>query len=112
MRGPGLKVAFSKSVEGGEIAFLDTGSGMLEFISPKAPQMDPFRDVPPYEAGMRHLTFAVTNVDEMFERLVAFGAPVVERPRAAVYTAMVKRVAFVRDPDGTLVEIVERADGR
>jgi len=25
---------------------------------------------------------------------------------------MIKRVAFVRDPDGALVELIERAEGR
>lgn len=108
----GLTVAYSKSVDAGEIVFLNAGGGMLEIICPKAPHMDGFRDVPPYEAGMRHVTFAVTDVDAMFERLVAAGAPIVERPRPPIYPAMMKRVAFVRDPDGILVELVERAEGR
>jgi glyoxylase I family protein len=64
------------------------------------------------EAGMRHLTLAYDSVDKMFATLEAAGAEIVERPRNAVHTEMISRVAFVRDPDGTMVELIERAAGR
>lgn len=107
----GLNLALRKQNDHGEMAFLDTGSGMLEIACPKA-EVSRSRDVPPHEAGMRHLTFAVGSVDAMIEKLEAAGVAVVERPRPAYYTEMIRRVAFVRDPDGILVELIERADSR
>ncbi|MFP9136882.1 VOC family protein [Devosia sp. XGJD_8] len=107
----GLKLILRKGDERGEYIFLDTGNGMLEIACPVA-DVARSRDVPPHEAGMRHLTFAVDSVDDVFATLEAAGVPVIERPRPAFFTEVLQRVAFVRDPDGILVELVERAPGR
>jgi glyoxylase I family protein len=107
----GLSLALRKKSERGELAFLDTGNGMLEIACPAA-EVARSRDVPPHEAGMRHLTFAVDSVDALFEELEAAGVEVIERPRPALYTEVIQRVAFVRDPDGILVELIERTDKR
>jgi len=108
----GLSLALRKATEYGEMAFLDTGAGMLEIFAPRAPEIGRFRDIPPHEAGMRHLTFAFDDIGDVFERLVSAGVDVVEKPREAVNRGMLKRIAFVRDWDGILVELVERAEGR
>jgi glyoxylase I family protein len=107
----GLKLALRKKYDKGEMAFFDTGSGMLEIACPTA-HITGSRDVPPHEAGMRHLTLAYTSVDEMAEKLGAAGFEILEGPRPAFYTELIKRVVFVRDPDGIIVELIERADGR
>ena len=107
----GLRLALRKRQASGELAFLDAGGGMLEIFAPDEP-VAPARDVPAGEAGVRHLTFAVTDVDAMIASLEAAGVPVVERPRDAHNREMIRRVAFVRDPDGILIELVERAPGR
>ncbi|KQX34313.1 lactoylglutathione lyase [Devosia sp. Root436] len=107
----GLTLALRKKNERGEMAFLDTGSGMLEIACPDA-DIARSRDVPPHEAGMRHLTFAFESVDAIFEKLAAAGVELIEPPRPAYFIEMIKRVAFVRDPDGTIVELIERADRR
>ncbi|QDZ09687.1 VOC family protein [Devosia ginsengisoli] len=107
----GLTLAQRKQNDRGEMAFLDTGSGMLEIACPAA-QIARSRDVPPHEAGLRHLTFAFESVDAIFAKLEAAGVEILERPRAAVNTALIKRVAFVRDPDGIIIELIERAEGR
>ena len=107
----GLTLALRKTNERGEMAFLDTGNGMLEVACPAA-EIARSRDVPPHEAGMRHLTFAVDDVDAMIERLEAAGVQIAEPPRNAINTELIRRLAFVRDPDGLLVELVERAAGR
>ena len=101
-----------KPVERGEVAFLDTGTGMLELFAPAANMVDRFRDVPNHEAGLRHVTFAFSSVDETFATLEAAGILVVERPRDAYNREMIQRVAFVRDYDGILVELIERAKER
>ena len=107
----GLKLALRKSFDRGEMVFLDSGSGMLEIACPKA-DIARSRDVPPHEAGIRHLTFAYDSIDPVVERLEAAGFPMIEGPRPAFYVEVLKRVAFTRDPDGIMVELVERADGR
>jgi glyoxylase I family protein len=48
----------------------------------------------------------------MIEKLAAAGVEIIEQPRIAHNTEMFKRVSFVRDPDGIIVELVERAEGR
>ena len=107
----GLKLALRKKNDIGEMGFLDTGTGMLEFACPAA-LISRSRDVPPHEAGMRHLTFAVTSVDAMAEKLQAAGVELLEGPRPAFYIELIKRVLFFRDPDGILIELIERAEGR
>lgn len=107
----GLKLALRKSSSSGEVVFLDTGAGMLEMACPAA-DIARSRDVPPHEAGMRHITFAFDDVDAMVARLNAAGIEAIEGPRPAFFSEMLKRVAFVRDPDGVIVELIERADGR
>ena len=108
----GLRLVARKPQPKGELAFLDTGAGMLEVYAPAAPDVARFRDVPPHEAGMRHLTFAVVDVDAAVARLEAAGIEIVERPRDAHNAEIIRRLAFCRDPDGILVELVERAAGR
>jgi glyoxylase I family protein len=48
----------------------------------------------------------------MIARLEAADVPILERPRPAHNTELIKHVAFVRDPDGIIVELIERAEGR
>ena len=108
----GLRLALRKTQPGGELLFLDAGGGMLEIMVPNTPGVSRARDVPAGETGMRHLTFAFSDVDATLAELEANGVEVVERPRHAHNTEMVRRVAFVRDPDGIIVELIERAQGR
>jgi glyoxylase I family protein len=106
----GFKLVLRKPQIKGEAAFLDAGGGMLEVFAPGP--VDAVRDVPPHEAGVRHLTFAFTDIGAMIEKLAAAGVEIIEQPRIAHNTEMFKRVSFVRDPDGIIVELVERAEGR
>jgi glyoxylase I family protein len=107
----GLKLALRKTNPGGEVIFLDTGAGMLEIACPNA-DISRSRDVPPHEAGIRHITFAFDDVDAMVARLGAVGIEPIEGPRPAFFNEMLRRVVFFRDPDGVLVELIERADWR
>ena len=108
----GLKLVLRKPSGQGEVAFLDAGGGMLEIFAQPGQTIERARDVPPHEAGMRHLTFAFDSVDATIEKLEAAGVEVLEAPRPAFFTEMIARVAFVRDPDGIIVELIERAPGR
>jgi len=108
----GLTLAQRNKVDRGEIGFFDTGAGMLEVFAPEAPTVDRFRDVPLHEAGIRHLTFAYSDLAEVLGRLEAAGVEVIEGPRGARNTPLIKQLAFVRDPDGIMVELIERGEGR
>lgn len=107
----GLAVAARKPQEWGELLFLSAGNAMLEIFVPKPPQMRA-ADLPQGHAGMRHLTFAVDDVDALVKALEAAGVEITERPRDAHNRDLYRRVAFCRDPDGISVEVVERAATR
>lgn len=57
--------------------------------------------------GLRYLTFAVTNMDEVHEACVAAGATVVREPFTFLPGT---RIAMYEDPDGNSVELLERND--
>jgi len=106
----GLRLVVRKPQPDGELAFLDTGSGMLEIFA--RPGAQRAVDVPVGTAGVRHLTFAVDDVVATVTRLEAAGVEITERPRDAHNRELIRRVAFCRDPDGLQVELIERAPRR
>lgn len=107
----GLRLRARKAQEWGELLFLDAGNAMLEIFVPKPPQVRA-ADLPQGHAGLRHITFAVDDVDAAVARLEAAGVEITERPRDAYNRDLFRRVAFCRDPDGISVELVQRAAGR
>jgi glyoxylase I family protein len=94
---------------GAEVAFVEAAGARLELIRPDGPIVVPARRAPDTEAGIRHITFNFDDVDAIFERLVAAGVTPLERPRDAHNRDLLARVAFVLDPDGIVVELVQRA---
>lgn len=108
----GLTLRLRKSQSnGGEVAFLDAGGGMLEISSSHQP-VARARDVGPGESGMRHITLAFEDIDAEYQRLMAAGVEFIEKPRAAFNVEMLRKVCFCRDPDGIIVELVERNNQR
>jgi lactoylglutathione lyase len=63
----------------------------------------------PYDGGDRfgHFAFDVEDLDGTYARLVAAGAAEVGRPPAGLEGGR-PRIAFVADPDGTWIELIER----
>jgi len=59
--------------------------------------------------GFGHIAFDVSGVDEAFDRLVALGARPVLSPRPSPEPGV--RMAFVADPEGNLVELLDRSSG-
>ena len=106
----GLKLILRKhdARTGTDVAFLDAGGGQLELLAPAA-GLAPAEDLPPTQAGVRHITFTVDDVDTTFADLIAAGVVPLESPRDANTRELLSRVAFVRDPDGIIVELVSRA---
>ena len=65
----------------------------------------------PYDGGERfgHFAWWVEDLDETYQRLVAGGAQEVGRPPAPLEGSG-PRIAFVADPDGNWVELIEHRD--
>jgi lactoylglutathione lyase len=63
----------------------------------------------PYDGGNRfgHFAFDVEDLDTTYAALIAAGAGDVGRPPAGLEGDR-PRIAFVADPDGTWVELIER----
>jgi catechol 2,3-dioxygenase-like lactoylglutathione lyase family enzyme len=57
--------------------------------------------------GYGHMCFCVANVDTAFTQLVEVGAAVRVAPRPAPRPGA--RMAWVADPDGNLIELIDRA---
>jgi catechol 2,3-dioxygenase-like lactoylglutathione lyase family enzyme len=91
-----------------EIAMMETPDGhsrleLTKFHAPSGPGGD--RHAPPNAAGLRHITFAVDDVDALVARLRAHGAELVgeiEDYKDAY------RVCYVRGPEGIIVELAEQ----
>ena len=57
--------------------------------------------------GFGHLAFDVRGLEDTFDRLVALGARPVMSPRPSPEPGV--RMAFVSDPEGNLIELVDRS---
>ncbi len=77
------------------------GEYLLELFSFPDP---PPRPTLPEAAGLRHLAFAVTDVEDCVERLDRMGVPV-EDIRTDAKTG--HKFTFFRDPDGLPLELYE-----
>jgi catechol 2,3-dioxygenase-like lactoylglutathione lyase family enzyme len=91
-----------------DFAFVATpdGHGRLELIRfhvPPGPEAD--RHAPANAPGLRHLTFAVDDIDAVLARLEPHGAELVggvERVGDSY------RLCYVRGPEGIIVELAEK----
>ena len=116
----GLKLQGEASVEGGwvdrvvglegvraEIAMLETpdGHGRLELTKFHAPPgRGGDRHAPANTPGLRHVTFAVDDIDAVLARLRARGAELVgevERYEDSY------RLCYIRGPEGIIIELAE-----
>ena len=77
--------------------------GQIELFSFVAPPPRPSR---PEACGLRHLAFAVADLDAAIARLQGFGVDV-EPVRVDEYTG--RRFTFFADPDGLPLELYEPA---
>lgn len=86
------------------IVFLDTGSVIIELFEfrEKGAPWDRNRNE---DLGLKHFAFRVDSVDEVAERLKAAGVKFVLEPFDANGGV---RIAFLEDPDGVRIELIER----
>ena len=77
------------------------GQYVIELFSFPSP---PQRVTNPDAAGLRHLAFAVENIDKELKELDSLGLSY-EQIRTDEYTG--KRFTFIQDPDGLPIELYE-----
>jgi catechol 2,3-dioxygenase-like lactoylglutathione lyase family enzyme len=117
----GLELEGSAAVEGGwvdrvvglegvraEIAMLRTPDGhgrveLAKFLAPPSPPGE--RDAPANGPGIRHITFAVDDVEELVARLRGHGAELVGEIERYEQRYL---LCYVRGPEGIIVELAER----
>jgi catechol 2,3-dioxygenase-like lactoylglutathione lyase family enzyme len=82
------------------------GNGRLELSKFQSPShQDGYRPEPANAPGIRHVSFAVDDIDAMVAGLRARG---VELVGEVVSYGSVYRLCYVRGPEGIIVELAER----
>ena len=99
--------------DGGEIAFIEcNGGAQLEIVRPAGDVRTPVDALPRTEVGIKHFALVVDDIDEMYRRLSAAGVEYPIPPRDAINSDMIRRTSHSKDPDGVVVEFVERSAAR
>jgi catechol 2,3-dioxygenase-like lactoylglutathione lyase family enzyme len=91
-----------------DFAFVQTpdGNGQLELIKFHSPSYEgDSRHAPANTPGLRHIAFAVEDIDDVVARLRALGAELVGEVERY---EDIYRLCYVRGPAGIIVELAER----
>jgi len=100
--------AFTSAV--GVIHRLQFGSSFIKIVDVSAASSVP-RQEPTYgDAGLRYMTFETPDIESTWQRAIDAGAPVV-LPLLPL-PAGAGRAGTVRDPEGNLVELLQRGEAR
>jgi len=95
-----------------EFAFMQTpdGHGRLELIKFRSPPaQDGDSAAPANTFGIRHVAFAVDDIDGAVARLQARGAALVGEVEQY---EDIYRLCYIRGPEGIIVELAEKIGGR
>ncbi len=97
----GARVVFQKIVPASktDIVYLQIAGGMIELLHPQEPADDE-------TFGITHIAFMSDDLDADYQRLVSHGAGELSAPKIA--GSGVGRLAFVADPNGARVELIQR----
>lgn len=87
------------------------GGARLELLEYRSPVgTDPDENRLPNTGGLRHYALEVENLDSWYERLREAGADIVSPPVMVpfrIVDGVQKRLFYLRDPDGVIVELCE-----
>ena len=110
----GFKLIVRRTMEGGgQIAFIECdGGAQLEIVQPAGEVETPVDVIPRSKVGIKHFALYVDNIDDVYKRLSAAGVEYTIPPRDAMNKDMIRRTSHSKDPDGVVVEFVERAAAR
>lgn len=97
----GARVVYSGHIPATDTAvrYLQIGGGMIELLAPKNPSEDT-------EFGIAHVGFMSDDLDNDYNRIVGLGYKGAVAPKTA--GSGVGRLAFVEDPNGARVELIDR----
>lgn len=89
-----------------DIVFVAAGGTAIEIIGEEgSPAAGPGDRAARH--GWHHLAWEVEDVDAAFAELAARGVPIHSPPESFPASAPSMRIAFLRDPDGNLLELVQ-----
>jgi len=82
----------------------DTSGAVIELFEHKLPKKlnDDLMDF--QQVGLKHIAFIVDNIDEIMSKALKNGAKVIWPIKKGI---TVKRIAFIADPNGIPIELVE-----
>jgi predicted enzyme related to lactoylglutathione lyase len=86
------------------VQLADENGVMIELFEHAQPASHDDRPLDFTKPGVRHISFQVEKIEDVLERVKQFGGSVVRDVRQG---KTVKRNAFVADPDGIAIELVE-----
>jgi glyoxylase I family protein len=85
------------------------GGHKIELLEYLAPPDRKHVNVRPCDVGAAHVALLVDDVDAVLERIAAFGWKAAGKPQMLTKGPNTgKRVVYVRDPDGTTIELMQR----
>jgi catechol 2,3-dioxygenase-like lactoylglutathione lyase family enzyme len=97
--GAELKLAVLKAPGGHKIE-------LLEYLAP--PDRTKHTDLRPCDVGSVHVALTVNDLDAVLQRIVASGWKIAGKPQTLQSGPNAgKRVVYVRDPDGTTIELMQ-----
>ena len=89
-----------------KIAFLQAGEDMLELLEYQNPKSDMQVEHDPWQPGAQHVSFKVSDIQGFFEKnrgRVQFMSPPIDYKTEGIDTTW----TYLRDPNGTLIELSE-----
>jgi len=100
VKGAELKLAVVKAPGGHKIE-------LLEYLAP--PDRKQHAGLRPCDVGSVHVALAVDNLDAVLEKIAASGWRAAGKPQTLKTGPNAgKRVVYVRDPDGTTIELMQQ----
>ena len=85
----------------------------VELIAYSQPEQRGRVDARPCDTGLAHLSFEITDMDELVTRSAVHGllpiGRIVGRRAPPADPGMGQRVAYLRDPNGIVIEFIERS---